>query len=695
MKYVSNHEKSEVALRKWAEDDDLIVAKYFFWASDGSSMQTTLEGLLRTLLYSIFCSDPSLIQKVFPAMWEDRSRHWKKGTWSSDDLFAAFRRLMEVAHGKKFCFFVDGLDEHKGQNPDAQTEDEQSRDVAKMLHQMARYSSVKICAASRSRPAFEVFFGGGYNTHKVMEMQEHTREDIETYAKKLLEEDFSFQRLRERNSDYDSLVGQLADKAEGEFGSISRVLSTVFSETRKEVLADKKPLGVWIWIKHAMRHVFSSLELDKTPEEIEQKVASLGDLDDLYFRDLESIHQDCKKQAARIFLMSIHANEPIPILTLYIAGFLTDSTPTTLFSCGEDSIASKTQLQALLSEPDVAEERRKATLGDWSESRIETLIKSQKRHLQNRVQDFMKIRRSTGGDSRALAVRDRLVFSHRTGRDFLDRNYGRLQELVGSQFKTNEVLLKAYAIHTQFVPKIIKDKRAALRILLRDIFYCAALHQVSKEDTPAKSLDWYPGIASDDMAGTDFSDLNISADTDIDDISEESDASSVGSNETSPSSKSTRWFGRLQNSWNKRMQAWSEKLDNLKYQPDAGIFQRFIHDPKWSELLNSDDPPPKRKYIQEGCLAADTTTSLWTAVHVLPSLMFLSLDNPTEMNRQRGRSSIWGCWLQMLMTVSKNKQVTDLPPALRQLTYGMIWMGANPKYMLNNRSYGSGKSTIV
>ena len=115
MKYVADHETSRNALKTWAGDKNLILAKHFFWTSDGSSMQTTLERMLRTLLYSIICSEPSLIQCVPPDTWADQKKNLKRGGWRGGELSDALQLVIRcVAHEKNFCFFVDGLDEHKG-----------------------------------------------------------------------------------------------------------------------------------------------------------------------------------------------------------------------------------------------------------------------------------------------------------------------------------------------------------------------------------------------------------------------------------------------------------------------------------------------------------------------------------------------------------------------------------------------------
>ena len=224
-----------------------------------------------------------------------------------------------------------------------------------------------------------------------------------------------------------------------------------------------------MWVKHATKHVFESLEHRNTLAEIKEKIDDLGDLDDLYVRELDSIHKDCKEQAARIFLMSLYANEPIPVLTLYLAGFLANSRSTDLWALSEDSWSHKTQLQAILSKPSDSEELRKDAIGDWDEAEIESVVRDQRKHVRDRAQDFMKVRRSTDNDCYALAVRDRLVFCHRSGRDFLDRQYNKLQELVISSFKVNDFLLKAYSVHVQFIPRSVQDKQEPLQVLLRDI----------------------------------------------------------------------------------------------------------------------------------------------------------------------------------------------------------------------------------
>ena len=142
-----------------------------------------------------------------------------------------------------------------------------------------------------------------------------------------------------------------------------------------------------------------------------------------------------------------------------------------------------------------------------------------------------------------------------------------------------------------------------------------------------------------------------------------------------------------------KMLDWTDSIDARFYQAKAGIVQRVLFEEKYNNILISENPSGKRKPMQDACLSADTTTSLWTAVHVIHSWMFLSHDDPSEINKQRGRSSIWGCWLQMLLTAKRDLhlQGRGIPAELRELAYVMIVFGANPKYTLHSRTQGSGE----
>ena len=56
-------------LRRWAGNRPLTIAQFFFWNS-GSTLQRSLEGLIRTLLYQILTQQPDLISMVVKTVFK-------------------------------------------------------------------------------------------------------------------------------------------------------------------------------------------------------------------------------------------------------------------------------------------------------------------------------------------------------------------------------------------------------------------------------------------------------------------------------------------------------------------------------------------------------------------------------------------------------------------------------------------------
>ena len=61
--------KFDQYLSKWAANQRLIVASFYFWAA-GSFFDTAHRGLYQSLLYQIFRQCPDLISRATPNLWE-------------------------------------------------------------------------------------------------------------------------------------------------------------------------------------------------------------------------------------------------------------------------------------------------------------------------------------------------------------------------------------------------------------------------------------------------------------------------------------------------------------------------------------------------------------------------------------------------------------------------------------------------
>ncbi|KAI1088894.1 hypothetical protein F5B19DRAFT_505232 [Rostrohypoxylon terebratum] len=115
MKFLTHHKLTAKHLQSWAGTDKLVMASYFFWAA-GNELQKSQEGLLRTLLFEILRSCPKLIQQVRNAL--SHTETWEmsmsEATWSLTSLKKMLFVIRDSAPSAKFCFFIDGLDEYKG-----------------------------------------------------------------------------------------------------------------------------------------------------------------------------------------------------------------------------------------------------------------------------------------------------------------------------------------------------------------------------------------------------------------------------------------------------------------------------------------------------------------------------------------------------------------------------------------------------
>lgn len=112
MKFVSEAAQTRGALKSWASPLKLEIASHYFWIA-GTKIQKSQQGLLRSLLFQILRSSPSLIDIIIcPG-------HSGADLWDMGQLRDAFRRLCaQTGLETKFCFFIDGLDEFDGAEED-------------------------------------------------------------------------------------------------------------------------------------------------------------------------------------------------------------------------------------------------------------------------------------------------------------------------------------------------------------------------------------------------------------------------------------------------------------------------------------------------------------------------------------------------------------------------------------------------
>ncbi|KAL9089277.1 MAG: hypothetical protein Q9165_005845 [Trypethelium subeluteriae] len=272
------------ALRRQAEDrKELVIASHFFW-SNGNPMQKSQEGLLQTLLYDIFRQCPDLIESVCPDRWNaDGILGETNETWTLKDLSQAVNSLQRILAQSdeksiKFCFFIDGLDEYKGEH----------KDVIYTLKRLTDSAHIKICASSRPWNVFEDAFG---SSPQMLVLQDLTREDIRTYLKDVLEGDPQFKRMQRRDDQCAELVQEITDKAN----------------------------GVFLWVSLVVTELLKSVQNEDGIEDLRRRLESLPSTLEEYFQHIfDSIDPFYQKQTSQILQVCVRAHQPLPVIAFSI-----------------------------------------------------------------------------------------------------------------------------------------------------------------------------------------------------------------------------------------------------------------------------------------------------------------------------------------------------------------------------------------
>jgi len=276
MKYLHNSGDTLAALHEWAGEKPLVTAAHFFWNA-GTDMQKSQQGLLQNLLYHVLRQTPALIPSVCaPSRWNDLSSNLRGSPWPRRKLMDAFSRLGSQSLNSKICFFVDGLDEYEGDHTD----------VVQILSTFIS-NDLKVLFSSRPWNVFEKAYGQNFG--QKLELQSLTQGDITLFVKDKLFEDKDFQELKARDSRYDELITEITERAR----------------------------GVFLWVFLVVRSLRRGLTNEDTIFELQERLRIIPtDLEEYFQRMLDSVDEIYRKQAARIYLLSLAFEYGITTVTL-------------------------------------------------------------------------------------------------------------------------------------------------------------------------------------------------------------------------------------------------------------------------------------------------------------------------------------------------------------------------------------------
>lgn len=284
MKYLSSHRQTSQLLNTWAGELPCISADCYFW-SMGSQLQKSQEGLLRSLLFEVLRQCPDLIPRVCQQRWATVNSHGIKGSansWSLEELRTSLQRLSSANLSRRFCFFVDGLDEYTGDLVE----------IVRILEALCSTGQIKICVSSRPWNIFEDAFGR-VSMRKIY-VQDLTREDIRTYTQSKLQGHPTWRLSEAQREQYNSLVLEIVEKAQ----------------------------GVFLWVFLVVKSLLDGLTNGDSLSILRGRIRELpADLEQYFKHMLQSVDKIYYSHMVITFRVALHASKP---LSLMLYSFLDD-----------------------------------------------------------------------------------------------------------------------------------------------------------------------------------------------------------------------------------------------------------------------------------------------------------------------------------------------------------------------------------
>ena len=287
MKFVTCHPRLREELTTWSGTLPLLVSSYYSWDAGADSLQRSMDGMRRTLLYRCLKQRLELVQSVcrrqFGA-WRvldgARTSPW---TWEKERLCEAFSNLVDQS-GRSFrlVLFIDGLDEFGIEHQD---------EIIDMVKALGGSRHIKICVSSRPWTKFQEAFDQGPS----LEIHKLTAADIDSYVAG------SFQTCR-----------AFCDR---------RVL---FPDEAKRILAEisKRAEGIFLWVSVVTRHLMEGLQSGRTTtlDQMETILSNLpDDMQELYSKIYSCIDPKDKQISSMFLLLALATYVPLDAETCWRA----------------------------------------------------------------------------------------------------------------------------------------------------------------------------------------------------------------------------------------------------------------------------------------------------------------------------------------------------------------------------------------
>lgn len=240
-------------------------------------MQKSQLGLMQGLLYQIVYESEGIDLQAAAADRKTEDEFAWRRPWTKKELSTALNSLvLNLPAKRRFCLFVNGLDEYELDNPEEGNYD----DLVKYLNTLAASPCVKLCVSSRPWKVFKDSYAelGSFR----ISMQGLNANDMAVFVRRRLAEHPGFGSILERNE------------------AATKLVKTI-QETAK---------GVFLWVALAVKDLRRGLSERDDFETLQRRVELLPKELDVFleriFRSIEPVHE---MHAARFLLMALHQDD--------------------------------------------------------------------------------------------------------------------------------------------------------------------------------------------------------------------------------------------------------------------------------------------------------------------------------------------------------------------------------------------------
>jgi hypothetical protein len=304
MRKICRDDRLNDHLKQWAPEGTVTRATMFF-TTEGTELQTSQEGLLRSLLHQAL-KEPAISVQVLTPHLSKTADDTGKFQWTLAELCTAFDDLLKLASTtQRFFFFVDGLDEYNviattsAYPPEYYLEMNEEagrkirsghRTIAKLLLSAANDGYVKICVSSR--PSNDIQFV--FSQCPTFQLELLTKRDMELFV---------------RDQVLDCVRG-MSQTTAGDYWNCANTIV-------------RNASGVFLWVSIATNILVDGIVNGDKPPQLRAMLdglpTELGGTKGLYMSILERLDPQQRAEAWSMFNIMLHTRDKLTPLFLSFA----------------------------------------------------------------------------------------------------------------------------------------------------------------------------------------------------------------------------------------------------------------------------------------------------------------------------------------------------------------------------------------